>query len=150
VIEVPGEKPLILSWAVFDLNGTLAIGGELVPGTVPRMQALSARLSCLLLSSDTYGTLDQMGRTLGIPVRSVRHGEEKAAVVRELEGGVVAVGNGVNDAPMFRAADLALAILGEEGLAAAALTVADLVVPSPLVALELLLNPLRLHATLKP
>ena len=44
---------------------------------------------------------------------------------------------------------LAIAVLGEEGLAMETLNAADVVVPHVNAALDLLLNPLRLVATLR-
>jgi soluble P-type ATPase len=62
---------------------------------------------------------------------------------------VVAVGNGRNDVAMFEAAALGIAVLGPEGAAGVLLQVADVVVPDVYVALELLLHPRRLKATLR-
>jgi soluble P-type ATPase len=62
---------------------------------------------------------------------------------------VVAIGNGANDAAMLQQAVLGIAVLGGEGLATACLTAADIVVPSIESALDLLLYPRRLVATLR-
>jgi len=62
---------------------------------------------------------------------------------------VVAIGNGVNDARMLRAAALGIAALGREGLATAALQAADVVVASIEDALDLVLQPERMAATLR-
>jgi soluble P-type ATPase len=62
---------------------------------------------------------------------------------------VVAIGNGANDAQMLSAAALGIAILGREGLASEALQAADLVVGGIEDALDLLLHPPRLIATLR-
>ena len=46
----------------------------------------------------------------------VASGAEKAALLRRLGGArTIAIGNGANDAPMFRAAGLALAAPGPRG-----------------------------------
>ena len=65
------------------------------------------------------------------------------------EGKVVAVGNGANDAAMLHKASLGIAVLGGEGLALACLTAADIVVPDIGAALDLLLQPRRILATLR-
>jgi len=62
---------------------------------------------------------------------------------------VVAIGNGANDAAMLQEAALGIAVLGPEGLAAEALLAADVVVASIEDALDLLLRPHRLVATLR-
>ena len=75
---------------------------------------------------------------------------QKAAFVADLGSeGVCAVGNGAIDAGMLRGARLAIVVLGEEGLAVEALNAADVVVPHINAALDLLLRPLRLVATLR-
>jgi len=63
--------------------------------------------------------------------------------------GCVCVGNGANDAWMLRAAAVGIAVIGPEGAAVSALQAADIVVVSITHALDLLLNPLRLVATLR-
>ncbi|WP_321393800.1 hypothetical protein [uncultured Desulfuromusa sp.] len=62
---------------------------------------------------------------------------------------VVAVGNGRNDRLMLKAAQLSMAIAQTEGASMAAVLAADILVPDILVALDLLLKPQRLIATLR-
>jgi soluble P-type ATPase len=50
---------------------------------------------------------------------------------------------------MIQSAAIGIAVMGREGLSQEALQAADLVVPSILDALDLLLNPRRLVATLR-
>lgn len=64
-------------------------------------------------------------------------------------GQVVAIANGANAAQMLSAAALGIAGLGQEGLAVEALQAADLVVGRIDDALDLLLHPQRLVATLR-
>ena len=59
------------------------------------------------------------------------------------------MGNGRNDALMLKEAALGIAVIQEEGGAVETLLAADIVTHSVLVALDLLLNPLRLTATLR-
>jgi len=61
----------------------------------------------------------------------------------------VAIGNGANDVAMLSEAAHGIAGLGPEGLAVSALLAADVLVASIDDALELLLNPKRLIATLR-
>ena len=62
---------------------------------------------------------------------------------------VAAIGNGANDAAMLRRAALGIAVMGGEGLAAACLNAADAIAPDIGTALDLLLWPRRLIATLR-
>ncbi len=61
----------------------------------------------------------------------------------------IVVGNGRNDVAMLREAALGIVIAGAEGVAVEALFAADLVFPHIDDALESLLNPRRLRATLR-
>jgi soluble P-type ATPase len=61
----------------------------------------------------------------------------------------VCIGNGRNDALMLETAALGVAVVLAEGAAVATLNSADVVCVGIVPALELLLNPLRLTATLR-
>ena len=152
-VEIPGQKILTLTHLALDLNGTIACDGELLPGVVERIAALKEELAITLLTADTRGKGAATAATLGIELRRLTPGDEaaqKARFVQEIGAEhVVAVGNGANDAEMLRAVALGIAILGKEGLAVAALQAADVVVPDITSALDLLLHPRRLIATLR-
>jgi len=149
-VEIPGRDRLELRYLLLDVNGTLSDRGELLEGVAERVSALRDVLEPRLLSADTFGTLSSIGDRLGIPVQTVRSGDEKLQVVRNLgASGCVAVGNGSNDAAMLRAAALGVAVVGPEGASGAALAVADLVCRSIVDALDLLRDPRSLAATLR-
>jgi P-type E1-E2 ATPase len=125
--------------------------GELIEGVAERLVELRATLELHLLSGDTFRTLDDVARRLELTPRRVTLGQEKADVVRELGAEHVAViGNGTNDAPALEAATLGIAIVGPEGASAAAVRAADVVCGSATEALDLLLDPRALGATLRP
>ncbi|MGH9638919.1 MAG: HAD hydrolase family protein, partial [Bryobacteraceae bacterium] len=63
--------------------------------------------------------------------------------------GTVAIGNGRNDCEMLHAAALGIAVLGSEGTCAALLAEADVLAADVLTALDLLLQPQHLVATLR-
>jgi P-type E1-E2 ATPase len=153
-VEIPGRGVLRLAHLVLDVNGTIALDGVLLPGVAERLRALGDRLAVHLLTADTHGRQDELDRALG--VRATRlttdrsQVEQKAERVRQLGAAeVVAVGNGANDAQMLREAALGIAVVGGEGAAVAAVREADVVVADVLAALDLLLNPRRLAATLR-
>jgi soluble P-type ATPase len=107
-------------------------------------------LRITVATADTFGRAREALAGLPLNIRTVECGEEKAEIVRALGAEqVVAVGNGSNDVAMFKAAGFSVAVLGPEGTAAGLLTVADLVTPDVHVALDLLLHPRRLKATLR-
>ncbi len=153
-ILIPGWRELRLNEAVLDVNGTLSLDGILLPGVAERVTRLRATLAVHLLSADTHGTLEAIARELGVAGVRLRPGEpepeQKAAYVRQLgPDSVVAIGNGNNDVGMLREAALGIVVLGPEGLAVPALVAADVVTRSATDALDLLLVPRRLIATLR-
>ena len=149
-LEIPGRGRLELAHLVLDVNGTLTERGRLIDGLGERLDRLRPRLDVILLSADTFGTLERVAAELGAEARTVSTGEEKARVVGELGADrCAAIGNGANDAAMLRAAALAIAVVGPEGAAAAAVREADVLCVSIRDALDLLLEERALVATLR-
>lgn len=151
-IEIPGRQALKLSHLVLDYNGTVAVDGALLESVRRRIQQLKEYLTVHVLTADTYGTVAEECRSLGVEVETFpREGAAlcKERIVKALAGGTVCLGNGFNDIQMFDAADLSVAVLEGEGLCAALLTHADVAAAGAADALDLLLKPDRLRATLR-
>ncbi len=153
-VDVPGWQRFRLDELVLDVNGTLTCDGVLLPAIRERVAAMRSILEVRLLSADTFGRLESIAAELGVAAQRLAHGEpeapQKARFVRDLGAErVVAIGNGANDVAMLSEAALGIAVLGPEGLAVPALLAADVLVASIDDALELLLNPKRLIATLR-
>jgi len=153
-LSIPGLGEYRLSHLVLDVNGTLACDGALLPEVAEKLGPIRDVLNVHLLSSDTHGRLDAIAQQLGVPASRVRMGqpeaEQKAAFVRQLNASsVVAIGNGANDVGMLKEAAIGIIILGPEGLAVDALTASDVAVGSIADALDLLIHPKRLTATLR-
>jgi P-type E1-E2 ATPase len=153
-IEIPGRRDIEIAALVLDLNGTVAIDGHVIAGVAERVLALQERgVTCYLVTADTRGLGAATAAALGLALERLAHGDEaaqKAAFVQRIGAGqVLAVGNGANDAEMLRAAAVGVAVAQAEGAAWAAMQSADLVVPDICAALDLLLKPQRLVATLR-
>jgi P-type E1-E2 ATPase len=152
-LALPQREPIRLRYLVLDMNGTVALDGELLPGVRERLAALSQVLEIWLTTADTHGTLASLAPTLPVQVRLLEAGPgtpQKAALADQLGAAqVVAIGNGVNDAQMLSRAAVGIAVLGPEGLATASANAADVVAPNIEAALDLLLHPRRLLATLR-
>ncbi len=152
-ISVPGCAKLRLEHLVCDVNGTLAQDGVLLEGVNERIIQLKEKMTVHLLSAATRPGLEAIENALGLKAQRIVTGEEaeqKAAYVERL--GVescVALGNGSNDARMLAKSALSIAVLGPEGLSREALMACDLVVPEINLALDLILAPLRIVATLR-
>jgi P-type E1-E2 ATPase len=154
VVEIPGRPKLSVEHLVLDVNGTIAQDGQLVSGVLDRVQSLRKLLEIHLLTADTHGRQSEIDRALGVTGLRLPPGEDeakqKARYVNHLgPDQVIAIGNGANDALMLEAAAIGIVVLGNEGTSADALRAADIVAPSALVALDLVLNPKRLAATLR-
>lgn len=149
-VDIPGRAPLRLAHVVLDVNGTLAVDGRLVPGVAEQLAFLGQQVDIHLLTADTYGYQAAINLELGLQAHITQHGgPEKGSYVLSLGADQVAViGNGANDVAMFNAAALRIAVLEGEGLYAALLKNADVLVRDIRDALDLLLKPQRLAATL--
>ncbi len=151
-VDVPGFGFLRLSHLVCDYNGTLACDGRILPGVKERLRGLSPLLKIHVVTADTFGRA--VRELAGLPLRlTILEGggerEAKARYISSLAGGVVVLGNGANDLSMVEAADLAIAVMEGEGLYAPLLSRCHIVVGKVLEALELLLSPARIKATLR-
>jgi P-type E1-E2 ATPase len=148
-LELP-QGPRAFTRLALDYTGTLSLDGRLIPGVEERLRALSEVLEILVLTADTFGTVREEMARLPVEVHRVADGGAKARILASFESGdTVAIGNGRNDIPMLETADLGIAVLGPEGAAAGLLESADLIVRDIKDALDLLLNPGRVKATLR-
>ena len=152
-VAIPGDGRLRLGFLVLDYNGTLACNGILLDGVAERLIALSKHLSIHVVTADTFGTVETALKGLPCIVRvlpQTGQNHAKMAYVSQLgRNETVCIGNGRNDRLMLQAAALGIGVVGPEGAAADALQASDVVAPSIQSALDLLLNPLRLVATLR-
>ncbi len=152
-IEIPGRGSFELEYLVMDVNGTIAVDGELIHGVADSLKRLRSHLTIQMITADTHGGQARIDLILGLKAERLKAGkeaEQKESFVRSLGAEkVIAMGNGANDAMMLKAAAIGIAVMGEEGLAVEALSAADLVIGDPIRALELIENPKRLIATLR-
>ncbi len=150
--EIPGHGKLEITELVLDLNGTLAVDGVVPDAVMERLRALSDTLQVQVITADTFGTAARL-RAMGLRVQVLGPGDQveaKVALVRALGAShTVAIGNGNNDEGMVREAAVGIAVMGREGASARTLLAADIVVAYIEDALDLLLNPARLVATLR-
>lgn len=149
-VSIPGRGDLRLEHLLLDVNGTLTNRGVLLEGIETKLVRVSHALDIRLVSADTFGTLDAIAERLKVGALRAPSGEDKVRVLDELgRERCVVIGNGTNDVPALAAAALAIAVLGPEGASTAALRSADVVCGSVADALDLLLDPKALSATLR-
>jgi soluble P-type ATPase len=154
VANIPGkEETLEIRHLVLDFNGTLALDGKIKPGVAERLIELAGSLQVHVVTAGTFGGVER--EIAGIPCTlKVLEGPDqtgqKARYVEEL-GAVhtACIGNGRNDRAMLEKARLGILVIQEEGAAKESLLAADVVCTGIMDALQLLLRPLRLTATLR-
>ncbi len=153
IIEIPNYNRLDIQHLVLDYNGTIAIDGTFKSKIASSLAALSAHCDIYVITADTFGTVEAQLEGLDVKVKilsSQDHTAEKALFIEELGAkNCVAMGNGNNDKAMLKKAELGIAIVGNEGVATQTLLSSDIVCGDILEALELLLFPKRLIATLR-
>lgn len=150
LLSIPGRDDLRLDHLILDVNGTLTNRGVLLDGVEERLGRLRDGLEIHLVSSDTFGTLDSIARQLKVDALRAASGADKVGKLNALGAHRCAViGNGANDVGALEAAAIGFAVLGPEGASAAALRAADVVCASAVDALDLLLDPTSLSATLR-
>jgi soluble P-type ATPase len=151
-IMIPAQGTLELSHLVLDFNGTIATDGRLLSGVAHRLRRLSEDLEIHVLTADTNGSVLRECRDIPVSVHIIglqdQEGEKKR-FVEGLAGHAAVVGNGRNDLQMFGYAALAIAVIGDEGCSTGTMMQSDVVVKQMDDALDLLLNPNRLIATLR-
>jgi len=152
-ISIPGRDTFAFQNIVLDYNGTMGCDGNLLPGVKERLNLLAENLEVHIITADTFG----LCKSSCVGIKAVIHiltsatgGTEKEQYVESLgPEGVMAIGNGSNDALMLARAAVGVAVLGPEGTSTQALKASDVVVMDINAGLDLLINPKRLIATLR-
>ncbi|MDR1487300.1 MAG: ATPase P [Deltaproteobacteria bacterium] len=153
-IDVPGQsQALVLEHLILDYNGTMAVDGVLNQDIRPALNSLAQKLTIHVVTADTFGAAE--ANLSGLDVKFVkltnrRQAEAKLDYLIALGAQKsVCIGNGRNDRLMIKTARLGIAVIGPEGACGKSVSNADVVVSDIASALNLLLNPLRLTATLR-
>jgi len=152
-IDIPGRRIYRFEHLVLDLNGTIAVDGHVIEGVPERLELLTKRVDIQIVTADTLGKAQELGRCLHVKIHKITPGDEqiqKLRLVQQLgRETTVSMGNGSNDASMLKESMLGICILGPEGSSSEAAASCDLVIPDINAALDLLLKPHRLIATLR-
>lgn len=152
-IEISRENTLSIEHLVLDYNGTIAIDGKLINGVKELIDKLSKDLKIHVITANTFGSAHENLSDANINLAIISRGNEaqqKADFVNSLNPQtVVAIGNGANDALMLKISALGIAVMQAEGVSTQALINADIAFGNIADALTLLINPLRIAATLR-
>ncbi len=152
-LDIPGYRQLTLKHLVLDYNGTLAVDGRLVAGAGDLLVKLAERVDVHVITADTFGKVHAGMAGIVCTVSVLPPGHQAQAKLDYVTGlgaaEAVCMGNGRNDRLMLEAAGLGVAVALAEGVAVETLMAADIVCKNIVDALELLLEPLRVTATLR-
>jgi len=150
---IPGLGDYNLEHLVMDVNGTLAVDGQLIEGVAEKIASLRGELTIHMLTADTHGRQVVIDQQLDLTAVRIEPGGEALQKAEYVHGlgreKVAAIGQGANDAEMLAAAQLGICVMSMEGAAKEALLSADLIAPGILSALELFEKPRRIVASLR-
>jgi len=156
-IDIPGFGKLQINAILSDYTGTLAFNGKLLPGIKDRLLRLAELVDIHVVTADSFGTAAEELQGLPIVTRKLERESEdvqKQHYALELNPRYVAsFGNGNNDRLHLKAVKeaggLAIAVDNGEGCALDAVFNANVFVVGAVNAFDLLLEPIRLRATLR-
>jgi len=152
-ITIPGGGNYTIKNVVVDLNGTIAVDGNILEGVKEKVTILSQKLDIFLVTADTNKNAERSARDLPVTLCKIEKGEENdqklKVVLKQGKDNTVSIGNGCNDISMLKESAIGICIVGREGASAEAMMASDLVVATINDALDLLLKPHRLRATLR-
>lgn len=152
-VKIPGYKELDLKYLVLDYNGTIAVDGGIPESVKERLKILAEEFQIYVVTADTHGNARESCKDLPVEIYTFPSSDaagSKKRIVEELGADhCVCVGNGRNDVWMFRAAELSIAVMDEEGMYGKLAVEADICVRSIEEGMDLLQKEKRLIATLR-
>lgn len=152
-VTIPGWGDMEIENIVLDLNGTIATDGKIPSEVKEKINSLSDKVKLYIVTADTQGTASEETSGLRAELLKVPEKDSAGVKLRVLKSlgpsRTIAIGNGSSDHLILREAPLGIAVLGDEGLSVLAVKNADILVKNIGDALDLLLNPKRLIATLR-
>lgn len=151
-IQRPGQEPLEIEFILIDFEGTLASDRRVHPKAKDKINLLSKRTKIYILTQGEKEVVAEVLKRVEAEIIYITEGtasQQKLDLLRKLEANkTIAIGNGVDDAPILEEAGLGICIIGKEGTSVEAIEKADIVVTNILDALDFLLKPLHQKATL--
>ncbi len=151
-IQRPRQEPLQIEFILIDFEGTLASDRRVHPKAKDKINLLSKRTKIYILTKGEKEVIAETLKKVKAEIVYLTEGEvsqRKLDLLRQTGAArTIAIGNGVDDAPMIEEAVLGICVIGKEGASAETMKKADVVVLNILDALDFLLKPLRQKATL--
>jgi soluble P-type ATPase len=152
-LDIPGQHRITIEHLILDFNGTIAVDGRLIAGVARKLEELHPLVAVHVITADTNETARSQLETLPCTLKIIgrqRQDEAKLEYARNLGlSRVLAIGNGSNDYLLLKEAALGICVIQGEGAAARSMQAADIVCGDINDALEMLLRPHRITATLR-
>ena len=152
-ITIPGRGNYTIEHLILDLNGTIALDGAIIIGVKEKLVKLSQKLDVIVVTADTNKNAEGLVRNLPVTLYKIKESNENdqklGLVLKKGKDNTMSIGNGCNDVSMLKESAIGICIVGGEGASAEAMVASNLVVPTINDALDLLLKPHRLRATLR-
>ena len=153
-IDIPGKGKMNIENLVLDFNGTIAYDGNIKNGIREKIQRVHEMgINIYILTADTYHQAAEQCKDMPVTLE-IFDVDNAALSKRELVNNIdskltMTIGNGNNDVEMFEESILSVAVIGDEGCAVKAIFAADIITNNIDDAIDLLLNPHRIKATLR-
>ncbi len=145
------KKPLILHTLILDLNGTITIDGELIPWVKTKLSVLKKSWwDILLCSGDTQWTATKIAKWLWATLCICKNQNDKENILNNYKTKhCVTIGNGHIDLKLMKKCALSIAVIQAEWCYSKAMLSSHIVCTNITDALDILLLPKRLIATLR-
>ena len=153
-IDIPGKGKMNIENLVLDFNGTIAYDGNIKNGIREKIQRVHEMgINIYILTADTYHQAAEQVKDMPVTLE-IFDVDNAALSKREIVNNIdskltMTIGNGNNDVEMFEESILSVAVIGDEGCAVKAIFAADIITNNIDDAIDLLLNPHRIKATLR-
>lgn len=152
-VKIPEFQPFTIEHLVLDYNGTLAIDGVIISGVKKMLATLSTKLDIHVVTADTFGSAGEYLDDIKCKLHILGKENQATAKLEFIKGlgteKCFCIGNGRNDHLMLKNAGLGIAVIQKEGAASETIADADIICNNISDALELLLFPKRLVASLR-
>lgn len=151
--EIFGIGKIDIKYLILDYNGTLAKDGIPIDGVSKLLKELSKDVNIYVLTADTFGNVSKYAKNLYAEVSILSEtpiSEAKNVFVNRLgKDNIIAIGNGRNDALMLKSAVIGIGLMQKEGISKEALLNSDVIFYDINDALNSILHPKRLIASLR-
>ncbi len=154
ILDIPGKGKMTIENVVLDFNGTIAYDGTIKNGIREKIEKMHEMgINIYILTADTYHQAAEQCKDMPVTLEIFdvdNAALSKREIVNNIDSKVtMTIGNGNNDVEMFEESILSVAVIGDEGCAVKAIFAADIITNNIDDAIDLILNPHRIKATLR-